>query len=354
MKHHSGCVECGNSFEGHITKIRCDSCREKRKNRRQADYRLCLKCSKKFYPRTSQIYCIDCKPRRGQDLIKLSECKICGVKYPKRRASPHICRLCHENLISKGQTFCITCNKVVELNRVSKLKVMLCIDHLRFKSREYKKAAKLKGKHYMRNYRYLINQSVSEKNKILDELDKGFTVKQIAKKFKFSEKRVHSALKTTNSRSIVSRKRTGRAGWLTTLDIKNIMGWSSSYYFRVKKYLKMIPYGLKRKGSGPVTYIIKVEMFDDWLQDNKFWMLWHLSDIKDNTWRDYCASFRDGNEYWMTSSDASELVNYDRDTVSRWMKSGRLKGYIRNRIWYVWSEDLREFMLDTFGRNIKT
>lgn len=354
VKHQSKCVECGSSFDGPITKFRCDSCREERKHRSRSKFRLCLTCGKEFYPKTSQVYCADCRPLRGPDFIKLVECKICGVRYPKKRASPHICRLCHENLISQGRTFCILCNKVVELKRVSKLKTMLCLDHIRIKSNEYKRIAKLRGKHYVRSYKYLINQSIPEKNKILDELDKGLTVRQIAKKLKFSEKRVLSALKTTNSRSIVSRKRIGRSGWMTTLDIRNLMGWSSSYFNRYKKYLKMLPYGFKRRRSGPVTYIIKAENFDTWLRDYSYWMLWDLNDIKDSSWRDYCASFRNDNEYWMTSKEASVLVNYDSDSVSRWMKNGQLKGLMRNRVWYLWSADLREFMLDKFGRDIKT
>ena len=141
---------------------------------------------------------------------------------------------------------------------------------------------------------------------------------------------------------------------MTTLDIRNLMGWSSSYFNRYKKYLKMLPYGFKRRRSGPVTYIIKAENFDTWLRDYSYWMLWDLNDIKDSSWRDYCASFRNDNEYWMTSKEASVLVNYDSDSVSRWMKNGQLKGLMRNRVWYLWSADLREFMLDKFGRDIKT
>lgn len=347
MKFSFVCVTCGTEALGSVTQVRCSDCRNLRNHRKSSKpTKICKSCMKEFKFKASQIYCLDCKPKKTN---KTRVCKVCLQPYSIQRNSIHICSLCIKDLLKNGKTFCVDCNSVVDLNRKSKFDILKCVFHLRESARNVRIKAIEKGTYKHKKYRTIVKQTQEEKLLILQEIERGLSVRQVAEKFHFTQRRVRSALISTNSYPSVTRIKTGRVGWMTSADIKKIFGWSDAKYFRLRKYIKLTPYGLKRKNSGPNVFIIKYENFDSWIRNKDFWMLWEIEDLQDSYWKKYCLTFRDGKDYWMTMKEASITANFEPDTISTWLRKGKLKGVQRNRIWYVWTQDLKKFMIENYG-----
>jgi hypothetical protein len=343
------CVECGVlSLARHPSRIRCEDCAKKVKHTSQiSKNRKCVSCKLDFVGKTCQIKCDSCRLNK-----KLYTCMVCQKEYNGHNNSKIVCRECLNYLLSVGKVWCIECNSIGELG--GKFYSLRCKKHTRIRIRKYIEDAKKRGVVVNKKTKVFKTQSLKERNKIADAFELGMSYNQITKKLKVTEGRIKSAIASGFASPPINRNKKGRGGWFTTTDIEEIMGFSKDRMKNLKSIIGMLEYGVVRETRGPCVYIIRIEDFTNWLKNRDYWMLWEISDIKDPKWKRFCKEFRDDSEYWLNLKEAEHCCNFSRDTIGRWAKEKKIPAkYIRGS-WYIWSLDLREYMLKTFGIEIKT
>lgn len=338
------CIDCGlTGIAKHKTRIRCDKCNLKAKySPKKAKPRVCLSCQQEFIGKTSQRKCNDCRNVR-----KTSTCKICQKKYFSHKSSKIICKDCINSLVSRGKIWCVDCGGVVELEKKLYRNSLRCQKHRSLKIRQYNETAKKNGKGKSKGPQVYVTQTLRERNKIADAFESAFSYTQIRSKLKVTQGRIKSAIASGFASPPIDKKKCGRFGWLSSTDLQKLMSWDKNRFQRIRKYIGMVEYGVIRKEFGPACYVIRFEDFDEFLQKKEFWMLWSIEKISDKKWRDYCRQFRDDKDYWLNILQISSLVFYDRDTVCNWVRSGKLPGTFVSGRWYVWSRDLKEYMIET-------
>ena len=341
------CVGCG--FEGtakNITKKRCDDCKKLVKYLpRENKFKVCPSCNCSFLAAPSQKFCNQCRKQ-----TKKTVCKVCEKAYPYHQSSKIICTNCLNYLLSIGKIWCIECNEISESGGALSKKSLRCRFHQTLKRKEYRETARRKGKPRNRGPKVYPTQSLQERNQIADAFELNLSYPQIVEKLNVTQGRIKSAVASGFASPPINTKKQGRYGWLTSTDIGKIMGWADHRVKRNRKFIGMSKYGISRKNSfGPVSYIIRLEKFDEWLQKKEFWMLWELDEIKDPFWRNHCSTFRDDKEFWMSLIEAEKLIFFSRFTIFSWIRRKRLPAtYILGK-WCIWSQDIKDYLYKTHG-----
>lgn len=341
------CIDCGvEGLAKSTSKKRCDDCRKLVKYLpRENKIKVCPNCNCNFLATPSQKFCNQCRKQSKKTI-----CKVCQKTYPYHNSSKVICSECLDSLLSVGKIWCIECNEISEANGSMTKKSLLCKFHLKLKRKEYRETAKKKGKQRDRGSRVYPSQSLQEKNKIADAFEAYLSYSQITEKLNVTQGRIKSAVASGFASPPLNRKKQGRYGWLTSTDIEKIMGWPDHRLKRNRKFIGMSKYGASRNNSfGPVSYIIRLEKFDEWLQKKEFWMLWELDEIKDPAWRLHCSTFRDDKEFWMSVLEAEKLIFFSKFTIFSWIRKKKLPAiYILGK-WYIWSQDIKDYLYKNHG-----